>query len=54
MTKLITNPVIVMIVGGIVLGLGIDMKLAVLWVPGAAILFSGFFMGCVWLATRNP
>jgi hypothetical protein len=45
MNKLVTNPLFVMIVGGFILGLGVDFKVASVWIPGATILVAGLFVG---------
>jgi hypothetical protein len=53
MNKLLSNPALIMLTGAILIGIGADVKLASVWVPGAALAFIGFFMGCIWTAKHQ-
>lgn len=46
------NPITLMVIGGALIGMGIDAHKAALVVPGIAILVSGFALGFAWLCNN--
>jgi hypothetical protein len=49
-TKIITNPAVLMLAGATISGFGMDTKMYVITVPGVVLFAIGFFLAAKWFA----